>query len=73
MLSCAFTCTYVLCLHLTRWQSCAFTCLLRSLDYMYISEFYISSVGGLGGIPFAFGALGFLEQWGIDGSQKSES
>ena len=49
------------------------TCPLRSLDYMYISEFYISSVVWVGGFPFAFGALGFLEQWGIDGSWKPES
>ena len=61
----AFTCDVFVLVHCL---SFAFAFSLRSLDYMYISEFYISSVGGLGGIPFAFGALGFLEQWGIDGS-----
>ena len=36
------------------------TCPLRSLDYMYISEFYISSVGGWGGSPLRSALWVFL-------------
>ena len=36
------------------------TCPLRSLDYMYISEFYISTVGGWGGFPLRSALWVFL-------------
>ena len=36
------------------------TCSLRSLDYMYISEFYISSVGGWGASPLRSALWVFL-------------
>ena len=36
------------------------TCPLSSLDYMYISEFYISSVGGWGGSPLRSALWVFL-------------
>ena len=50
------------------------TCPLRSLDYMYISEFYISSVGGWGGSPLRSALWVFLSNGALmdRGNQRVE-